>query len=113
MDDHSFQDRIERDVEARKIARRVLGVEENASPHDLKRAWRKACKENHPDRNPADCDAGRRFAAINCAYRLLAYGEPCEMLIEADPSQYPTSEDHKYRLDNAWGLFLWWRKTYF
>ncbi|KPK66411.1 MAG: hypothetical protein AMK73_00065 [Planctomycetes bacterium SM23_32] len=113
MDDFSFQERIRRDMEGRGIARTILGVDENASPHELKRAWRKACKENHPDRNPGDPDAGRRFAAINCAYQLLAYGEPCEMLIEDNPTQYAMSEDDKYRLDNAWGLFLWWRDKFF
>jgi len=113
MDDFSFQERMGRDLEAREIARRILDVDENASPEDLRRAWRKACKENHPDRNPGDRDAGRRFAAINCAYRLLAYGEPCEMLIEDNPTQYATSEHDKYRLDNAWGLFLWWRDKFF
>lgn len=113
MDDFSFQERIRRDMEGREIARRILGVDGKASAHELKRAWRKACKENHPDRNPGDPDAGRRFAAVNCAYRLLACGEPCEMFIENNPTQHATSEDEKYRLNNAWGLFLWWRDRFF
>ena len=113
MDDFSFQDRIRREMEGREIACRILGVDERACEHELKRAWRKACKENHPDRNPADPDAGRRFAAINCAYRLLAYGEPCETLVEDNPTRQAMSADGKYRLDNAWGLFLWWRDRFF
>jgi len=113
MDDSDFQERIRRDMEAREIARRILDVDENALARELKRAWRKACKERHPDRNPGDSDAGRRFAAINCAYRLLAYGEPCEMLFEQEQMQSTTSEHEKYRLDNAWGWFLWWRDRFF
>jgi len=112
MDEFSFQERIRREMEGREVARRILGVGPDASPQELKGAWRKACKENHPDRNPADCDAGRRFAAINCAYRLLAYGEPCDTLTEDNPAEYAT-EDGKYKLDNAWGLFLWWRDRFF
>jgi len=113
MDDLSFQEQTKRDIEARRIAARILGVDENTSIDDLKRAWRRACKESHPDRKPGDRDAGRRFAAINCAYRLLAYGEPCETLIEDNPMPQAMSEDGKYRLDNAWGSFLWWRDRFF
>jgi hypothetical protein len=113
MDDFGFQERIRREMEGREIARRILGVDANASAEELKRAWRKACKENHPDRNPDDRDAGRRFAAINCAYRLPAYGEPCETLIERNPQPYAPPEEAKYRLDNPWGLFLWWRDKFF
>lgn len=113
MDRFVFQERIRRDSEARRVARRLLGVDEGASPEELKRAWREACKEHHPDRNPDDDDAGRRFAAINCAYRLLAHGEPCEMLLEYRESEPATSEGDEYRLDNAWGQFLWWRDKFF
>jgi hypothetical protein len=113
MDDFGFQEQIRRDAEARQIARGILGVSEDASPRELKGAWREACKENHPDRNPDDPDAGRRFAAVNCAYRLLAHGEPCDALLEGEQPQPATSQEDGYRLDNAWGLFLWWRDRFF
>jgi len=113
MDDFGFQERTRRDMEAREIARNILGVREGASSQELKRAWRKACKERHPDRNPGDRNAGRRFAAMRCAYRLLACGEPCEMLSDEQQTQTATVEHGKYRLDNAWGLFLWWRDRFF
>jgi hypothetical protein len=113
VDDAGFQDRVRRDAEARRIAQRILRVEEGAKPDELRRAWRKACKEQHPDRNPGDNDAGRKFAAVNCAYRLLAYGEPCDVLVEEHSSQYPNSGEDNYRLDSAWGVFLWWRDRFF
>ena len=113
MDESQFQDRLEREVQARRIARTILGVQEDASPQELKRAWRRACKDNHPDRNGGDADAGRRFAAVNCAYRLLAHGEPCEALLDAE-GQAPADLGHeKYNLDSPWGYFLWWREEYF
>jgi hypothetical protein len=113
MDDFGLQERIRRDIERREIARRLLGVGEGASVHELKSAWRRACKENHPDRNAEDPDAGRRFAAINCAYRLLAHGEPSELLVGPGPTPDATADEGKYRLDNSWGLFLWWRDRFF
>ena len=113
MYDFSFQDQIKRETEARDMARRILGVREGASLQEIKNAWRKACKENHPDRNLGDQDAGRRFATIQSAYRLLAYGEPCDTLTEHSPDLPATPEDDKYKLNNTWGLFLWWRDRFF
>ena len=40
---------------------RVLGVEREASKDDLKKAYRKLALQCHPDRNPGDKDAERRF----------------------------------------------------
>jgi len=112
MDESGFREPIRRDVEARRVARAMLGVSEGASRAELKQAWRRACRRHHPDRNPGDPDAARRFAALRCAYRLLAHGEPCDMLDAADASP-TTPQDPRYRLDNAWGLFLWWRERFF
>jgi hypothetical protein len=113
VDDSGFQQRIRREIEAREIARRILGVREGASRPELKRAWREACKKHHPDRNPEDGEADRKLAVINCAYRLLAFGEPCEMVLEEEASDAAAPEDEKYNLKSAWGYFLWWRDEYF
>ncbi len=112
MDDPGFQERMRRDVERKEMALRILGVGEGASGAELKNAWRRACKETHPDHNPGNPDAGRRFAAVNCAYRLLAYGEPCELAGEPVSTPNGTTDEGKYRLDNSWGLFLWWRDRF-
>lgn len=113
MYDFSFQQEIERGSRARQIAREILGVEEGASEQELKRAWRKSAMKYHPDRNPDDQDAGKEFAAVNCAYHLLAHGKPCEILLWQQKTQSTAPEHDKYSLDNAWGLFLWWRERYF
>ncbi len=39
----------------------VLGVGKQASPDELKRAFRKIAMESHPDRNPDDAMAHTRF----------------------------------------------------
>ncbi len=52
----------------------VLGVSRSASADEIKRAFRKAAMKWHPDRNPNDKDAERRFKEINEAYEVL--GDP-------------------------------------
>jgi molecular chaperone DnaJ len=50
----------------------VLGVGRDASPEEIKRAYRKAALEYHPDRNPGDTEAEERFKAAAEAYSVLA-----------------------------------------
>lgn len=46
----------------------VLGVSEHASPDEVKKAYRKKARENHPDLNPNDPAAAERMNQINEAY---------------------------------------------
>jgi molecular chaperone DnaJ len=50
----------------------ALGVKKSASPDEIKRAFRALAKEYHPDKNPDDLDAGRRFREIMEAYECLS-----------------------------------------
>jgi DnaJ-class molecular chaperone len=52
----------------------ILGVSKTASADEIKRAYRKLAKEHHPDRNPDDSDAARRFKEVQAAYEVL--GDP-------------------------------------
>ncbi|MDX2263972.1 MAG: molecular chaperone DnaJ [Hyphomicrobiales bacterium] len=49
----------------------VLGVSKSADENDIKSAFRRMAKEYHPDRNPGDGDAEKRFKEINEAYEAL------------------------------------------
>lgn len=49
----------------------VLGVAKNASEADIKKAFRKAAKQHHPDANKDDPKAQDRFAEVNTAYEIL------------------------------------------
>lgn len=50
----------------------VLGVPRNASPEEIKRAYRKLARQHHPDANPGDATAGERFKEITHAYDVLS-----------------------------------------
>lgn len=50
----------------------VLGVPRTASADDIKKAYRKLARENHPDRNPGDKQAEVRFKEIQDAYDVLS-----------------------------------------
>src|SRR5438309_8841686 len=49
----------------------TLGVARDASPEDLKKAYRKLAMQHHPDRNPNDKKAEAKFKEINEAYDVL------------------------------------------
>ncbi|MFA5238184.1 MAG: DnaJ domain-containing protein [Phycisphaerae bacterium] len=110
--DYEFGERITRDLQARCAARKILGVEEGVAKEALKKAYRQASLKYHPDRNPNDKDADKKFVLVNCAYELLAEDKPCQRLLE-EIKLWSGVPDDEYKLDNPWGHFLWWREKFF
>jgi molecular chaperone DnaJ len=51
---------------------KILGVSKDASTEDIKKAYRKLARANHPDANPGDAAAEDRFKAISEAHHVLA-----------------------------------------
>ncbi len=49
----------------------VLGVTQGASAADIKKAYRKLARENHPDSNPGDNAKHDRFKAVAEAYDVI------------------------------------------
>lgn len=50
----------------------VLGVDKNASDNDVKKAYRKLARKYHPDLNPNDESAHKKFQQINEANEVLS-----------------------------------------
>jgi DnaJ-class molecular chaperone len=50
----------------------TLGVSRDASPADLKKAFRKLARRHHPDVNKGDSAAEQRFKEVNEAYDVLS-----------------------------------------
>lgn len=50
----------------------ILGISKDASPEDIKKAYRKKALQYHPDRNPGDSDAEKRFKEISESYEVLS-----------------------------------------
>lgn len=53
----------------------VLGLDKGASAADIKKAYRKLARKHHPDLNPDDKDAQKRFQQINEANEVLGDSE--------------------------------------
>ncbi|GAB4025901.1 DnaJ C-terminal domain-containing protein [Spirosoma koreense] len=50
----------------------VLGVPKTASDDDIKKAYRKLARKHHPDLNPNDAEANKKFQQINEANEVLS-----------------------------------------
>lgn len=50
----------------------ILEVARDASPEDIKKAYRKKALQYHPDRNPGDAEAEKRFKEISESYEVLS-----------------------------------------
>src|SRR3712207_2233066 len=50
----------------------ILNVAKNASPEEIKKAYRKVAMQYHPDRNPGDKEAEEKFKEAAEAYEVLS-----------------------------------------
>ena len=50
----------------------VLGVDKNATADDIKKAYRKLARQHHPDLNPNNEEAKKKFQQINEANEVLS-----------------------------------------
>jgi curved DNA-binding protein len=51
---------------------KILGVDKTASEKDVKNAYRKLARKHHPDLNPNDAEANKKFQQLNEANEVLS-----------------------------------------
>ena len=51
---------------------KILGIEKGASESEIKKAYRKIAQKNHPDKNPGDSSAEKKFKEATAAYEILS-----------------------------------------
>jgi len=57
---------------AEKDYYKALGVSKDAKPDEIKKAFRKLARDNHPDQHPGDAAAEKRFKEVSEAYSILS-----------------------------------------
>jgi len=69
----------------------ILGVSKNATPDEIKSAYRKLAKQYHPDFHPGDKAAAEKFKEINEANAIIS-DEQKAAILSAEASAVSAEE---------------------
>jgi molecular chaperone DnaJ len=82
-------------MEAKRDYYEILGIEKSADAAALKKAYRRLAKKYHPDTNPGNAEAERKFREATEAYNVLSDPEKRKLYdryghagLEGDPSAW-------------------------
>ena len=56
---------------SRRKSLEILGLKEDVSETDIKKAFKKLAAQYHPDKNPGNKESEQKFKEINAAYQFL------------------------------------------
>ena len=74
---------------------KVLGLEQDASPDDVKKAYRKMAKLYHPDLHPNDPDIHDKMNAVNEAYDMLT--NPAKYTVKKAQEEWVNNQNDQLR----------------
>jgi len=103
----NFNENIKNLERMDKIARKILGVSENADEKEIKKAFWLLAMETHPDKNPKDKDSHKKFCSINDAYEFLMNGKTFKIQNNKEIGD----NAGKFK-ENNWGYFCWWKESF-
>ncbi|TWP24423.1 J domain-containing protein [Apibacter muscae] len=94
---------------------KVLGLDKNASTDDIKKAYRKLARKHHPDLNPNDKEAQKKFQQVNEANEVLSdpekrkkydqYGENWKHAEQFEQAQQQQGGNGQYYYENSGNTF--------
>ncbi len=80
---------------------KVLGLGRNATAAQIKSAYRKLAKKYHPDMNPGDANAKKKFEEVGEAYQILGDPENKRIYDECGSEAFRSGVDPK-EYEKAW-----------
>lgn len=83
----------------------VLGVERAASPEEVKKAFRKAAMQYHPDRNPGNKEAEEKFKEVAEAYDVLGNAEKRRRYDQFGHAGMGAAEPHFTNVEDIYAAF--------
>ena len=83
----------------------ILGVKRDASPDDLKKAFRHLARKYHPDLNKGSKEAEEKFKEINEAYQVLSDPQKKAQYDQVGHAEFKPGDAASYRPPSYDDLF--------